>query len=61
MTEVVKMPQLADLKTKLADPVFMENFTSGDSKKWLDVLQSAFGLSEKQAHSLARELRDIRR
>ena len=61
MTEVVKMPQLADLKTKLADPAFMENFTSGDSKKWLPILQSAFSITESKAYDLARELRDIRK
>jgi hypothetical protein len=60
MAEVAKMSQFSDLRTKLADPAFMVEFTSGNSKKWLPLLQSAFGLTEKETYSLARDLRDIR-
>lgn len=60
MSEVIKADELKDIRIKLEDPSFMANFvtTGADSKKWKDILMKDFKLTEDDAYSLARDIRD---
>ena len=62
MAEVAKMSQFSDLRSKLADPKFMETFIiEYKPKEWYPLLQKAFGLTEHDAKKLAKELLEIRK
>ena len=61
MTDVMDMDGMKDIKKKLSNPTFMNEFTSGDSKTWIPKLTQGLGISESKAYELARELRDTRK
>lgn len=60
MSEVIKADEFKDIRIKLEDPNFMAKFvtTGADSKKWKDILMQEFNLTESDAYSLARDIRD---